>query len=186
MEQQKLEAAAEDKASVTGVSVLSSQKYDFLPEYPEINLGLSGKRPCSNPSSRFSKRRADLEEEILEDEARAKTERKQHELEPQQKQREMEVHQLQLQNKIEIDFQKEVLELVKFKRQKDLSVEMNKHEMNGQDSSRDSGCSASGSFRMQNVKITLWVNAPKNSLGCQSKTMVKKESQAVSSSGKQC
>ena len=70
------------------------------PEHLEINLGLLGKKPCSNPSSRSFGRKVVMEAEILEYETRAEIERKQHDLELRRKQRELEFQQLQIQKKM--------------------------------------------------------------------------------------
>ena len=53
--------------NATSVSVLLPQKQHYLPDNPDDNLKAIGKRPCSNFSSRSSRRRLELEVEIAAD-----------------------------------------------------------------------------------------------------------------------
>ena len=110
------ETADAGNPNATRVSVLSPQKQQYLSDNPEDGLGALDKRPSSNCSSRFSRRRLELEVEIAADEASAEIESKQQEFELRRKQREMELG---------LATQKEAMELAELKRQ-ELSVKMKK------------------------------------------------------------
>ena len=109
VERQEHEAAVDDNPNITSVSVLLPETGECLADKPENLLGSLGKKPSSNTLSRSSRRRAKLKAEVLEDEARPKIERKQHELELRRKERELTLEQIQLQKKIETESQKEQL-----------------------------------------------------------------------------
>ena len=132
-------------------------------------------RPCSNPTSRSSRGKAELEVGILDDEARAERERKQHELELQCRRRELESHQQQM----ELEAQKEEMELAKTKQEKELPLKMKKMEFMEQTSSRGSVSSACRSVRMQKVKIRMWVISSKNNCGPQPETRFEEKSEVV-------
>ena len=57
MEHQRPEISVDDNPYFTGVGEFSRQKTDFFCQNnPEITLGSLGKKPISNPLSRFSRR----------------------------------------------------------------------------------------------------------------------------------
>ena len=101
------------------MNVLSSQKSVPGIERPEANLGVPSKKQNSVPSSRSSRKRLELENEIRQDEARADIERKQHNLKLRCKRREME-NELEAKKKekvfAEVKQQRELL--LKLKKQK--------------------------------------------------------------------
>ena len=67
--------------NTTSVSVLSPQKHDHFTDAPENTLGSVDKRPGSSPLSRSSRKRLEMEAEILENQAKANVEKKQMEIE---------------------------------------------------------------------------------------------------------
>ena len=81
VKQRKPDISSYDKAKITDVSVLLPLKNDFFLQHPEIILGSLGNRQSSTSSSCSSRRRLDLEAEILEGEANAEIEKNQQELE---------------------------------------------------------------------------------------------------------
>ena len=74
--QQRAQTAGSGNPNTTSVSVLSPQKHDHLPGDPENPLGSLAKKSSSNPSSRSSRKRLEMEAENLEDEANTKVEKK--------------------------------------------------------------------------------------------------------------
>ena len=125
-------AFLDNNNNVSSLNLLSSQKSVPETERPEANLGVPSKKQNSVPSSRSSRKRLELENEIMEDEARADIEGKQQNLKLRPKRREME---------IELEAKKKEKGFVEVIKQKELSLKL-------ETSSNGSVCSASGSLRV--------------------------------------
>ena len=158
--QQEAQTRDSGNPDATRVSVVSPQKHDHLPHVPDNILGSLGKKLSSNPPSRSSRKRMQMEAQLLQHEVKAEVEKKQMEIEFRRKQRELELQQQR--KEMELASQREEMELAEMKRQQALSLKLKKLELADQASSRGSVSSASASVRFWHGKTDSWVNSKEN------------------------
>ena len=139
------------------VSVLSPEKRDYLSDKPENTLGSLDKRPSSNPSSRSSRNRLEMEAKILEDQAIVEIEKKELEIEFRRKKREVEAKSYEM-------------DLAEVKRQQATLLKMKKMKVMDQKSSKCSVSSAGGSHRFRHRKTRSWVTSQENKFDSTKKT----------------
>ena len=111
-----MQTVRHENTNVTSVSVLSPQKSGPGIEMPESNLGLLSRRRSSVPSSRPSRRRTELEAQIMEEKVRAQIENSKSWKFDTSRQT------CNCSKQMELEARKEAMKLSELKKQKDLAA----------------------------------------------------------------
>ena len=144
------------------VSVVSPQKDFPVAEEPEDIMGSARKLLGSIPSSRSSRRRAELEAQVFEERTEAEIRKKQQEIQLKRKQRELEMELERKKREMELAIAKEALELEDMTRKKQLHLKMKKLEIMEQASSRSSICSMDYSETEKAATTKNWLESSRN------------------------